>query len=115
MALQLVQHRRLTLQQRAGQNSYIIGAKYKEIPKLTRRSKTNNNRDPLLSLTLGPVITGNGTRVLAGDSSKNIAADPGISQRTVENHRAAITTKPGSKTLLALARLVLAASSNGAD
>jgi len=44
-----------------------------------------------------------------GHSSKNIAADLGISQRTVENHRAAIMKKTGSHSLPALARLVLAA------
>jgi two-component system CheB/CheR fusion protein len=47
--------------------------------------------------------------VLAGHPSKNIAADLGISQRTVENHRAAIMRKSGSKSLPALARLALAA------
>ncbi|MGA8399329.1 MAG: chemotaxis protein CheB [Stellaceae bacterium] len=46
--------------------------------------------------------------VLAGHPSKNIAADLGISQRTVENHRAAIMKKTGSKSLPELARLVLA-------
>jgi two-component system CheB/CheR fusion protein len=46
--------------------------------------------------------------VLAGHPSKNIAADLGISQRTVETHRAAIMRKTGSKSLPALVRLVLA-------
>jgi two-component system CheB/CheR fusion protein len=53
-------------------------------------------------------------RVLAGHPSKNIAADLGISQRTVENHRAAIMHKTGSKSLPALARLALAATLGGA-
>lgn len=47
--------------------------------------------------------------VLAGHPSKNIAADLGISQRTVENHRNAIMTRTGCKSLPALARLALAA------
>jgi two-component system CheB/CheR fusion protein len=50
--------------------------------------------------------------VLAGHPSKNIAADLGISQRTVENHRASIMDKTGSKSLPALARLALAAHWN---
>jgi two-component system CheB/CheR fusion protein len=48
--------------------------------------------------------------VLAGHPSKNIAADLKISQRTVENHRAAIMKKTGSHSLPALARLALAAA-----
>jgi two-component system CheB/CheR fusion protein len=48
-------------------------------------------------------------RVLAGEPSKNIAADLGISQRTVENHRAAIMEKTGAKSIPALARLAVMA------
>ena len=50
--------------------------------------------------------------VLSGHPSKNIAADLGISQRTVENHRAAIMRRTGSRSLPALARLALAAASD---
>jgi two-component system CheB/CheR fusion protein len=48
--------------------------------------------------------------VLDGHPSKNIAADLQISQRTVENHRAAIMHKTGSSSLPALARLAVAAA-----
>ncbi|MDO6965461.1 CheR family methyltransferase [Rhizobium alvei] len=51
------------------------------------------------------------TLVLAGHPNKNIAADLGISQRTVENHRASIMKRTGSKSLPALARLAVAAGS----
>ncbi len=47
--------------------------------------------------------------VLAGHPSKNIAADLGISQRTVENHRAAIMHRMEAKSLPELARQALAA------
>jgi two-component system CheB/CheR fusion protein len=55
------------------------------------------------------------TMVLAGHPSKNIAADLGISQRTVENHRASIMKKTGCKSMPALARLAMAAATTEAD
>jgi two-component system CheB/CheR fusion protein len=47
--------------------------------------------------------------VLAGQASKNIAVDLGISQRTVENHRASIMERTGTKSIAALARLAVMA------
>ncbi len=49
--------------------------------------------------------------VLNGQPSKNIAADLGISQRTVENHRASIMEKTGTKSIPDLVRVALLASS----
>jgi two-component system CheB/CheR fusion protein len=51
--------------------------------------------------------------VLAGQPSKNIAADLKLSQRTVESHRAAVMRKTGTTSMPALARLALAASAEG--
>ena len=48
--------------------------------------------------------------VLAGSPSKTIAHNLQISQRTVDNHRAAIMRKIGAKSLSALIRVALAAS-----
>jgi DNA-binding CsgD family transcriptional regulator len=48
--------------------------------------------------------------VLAGHPSKNIAADLNISQRTVENHRAAIMRRTGATSLPALARMAVGAA-----
>ena len=52
-------------------------------------------------------------RVLAGRPSKVIAADLGISQRTLENHRAKIMQRTGSKSIPALARLAVIAEWSG--
>ncbi|MEI9906146.1 MAG: LuxR C-terminal-related transcriptional regulator [Asticcacaulis sp.] len=51
--------------------------------------------------------------VLEGRPNKNIAADIGISQRTVENHRAAIMRKMGARSLPELTRLCLSADQQG--
>ena len=51
--------------------------------------------------------------VLAGERSKNIALDLGISRRTVENHRAMIMKKTGSKSIPALARLAFMSAMDG--
>jgi len=48
--------------------------------------------------------------VLAGHPSKNTAADLNISQRTVENHRAAIMRRTGATSLPALARMAVGAA-----
>ena len=45
--------------------------------------------------------------VLAGHPSKNIAADLGISQRTVENHRAHLMRKLGLQNQSELVRYAL--------
>ena len=47
--------------------------------------------------------------VLAGEPSKRIAAVLGISQRTVENHRASIMLRTGSASVPALAQLAMLA------
>ncbi len=49
-------------------------------------------------------------RILAGQANKNIAAHLGISQRTVETHRATIMRRAGVRSLPELARLALAAA-----
>jgi DNA-binding CsgD family transcriptional regulator len=50
--------------------------------------------------------------VLGGRSSKCIAAELGMSKRTVENHRAAIMRKTSVKSVPALVQLALAVSGN---
>jgi two-component system CheB/CheR fusion protein len=50
------------------------------------------------------------TMVMAGEPSKNIAADLGISQRTVESHRAQVMHKLGVRTIPDLVRAVLLAT-----
>jgi len=49
--------------------------------------------------------------ILGRHPSKNIAADIGVSQRTVESHRAEVMRKTGARSMPALARLAGAAAS----
>jgi two-component system, chemotaxis family, CheB/CheR fusion protein len=44
--------------------------------------------------------------VLAGDATKNIAADLGLSERTVEHYRHSVMRKIGARSLAMLVRLV---------
>jgi two-component system CheB/CheR fusion protein len=54
--------------------------------------------------------------ILSGRANKNIAADLGISQRTVESHRASVMAKTKCRTLPELVRLAIkAAWPNGSD
>jgi FixJ family two-component response regulator len=43
---------------------------------------------------------------VGGQFSKNIAADLGVSQRTVEHHRSAVMARPRAKSLADLIRMV---------
>lgn len=54
-------------------------------------------------------------RVVAGDANKKIAADLGVSQRTIEHHRQAVMRKMGAKSLAALVRMALSTLENQAD
>lgn len=53
--------------------------------------------------------------VVAGKLSKTIASDLGVSQRTIENHRASIMKKTSANSLPALARIAFVAAWNCAD
>jgi DNA-binding CsgD family transcriptional regulator len=53
--------------------------------------------------------------VLAGRANKVIAWEIGISQRTVENHRAAVMARTGAKSIPELARFAISAAWNGSD
>jgi two-component system CheB/CheR fusion protein len=55
------------------------------------------------------------TLILLGAPSKNIAADLGISQRTVENHRAEIMHRMGAHSVPALCEMTLASIWRPAD
>jgi len=93
------QHARLT-----GQSGSVVHALYAARETAASRVATLTPREQeVLGL------------VLAGRPSKIIAWELGISQRTVENHRAGIMKKTGSKSIPALARLAISAAWDGVD
>jgi two-component system CheB/CheR fusion protein len=53
-------------------------------------------------------------RIVAGEPSKNIAADLGISRRTVESHRASIMRRTGATSIPVLTQLALLGAGFGA-
>ncbi len=71
---------------------------FEEIARITEFHKLSANRVASLTDRQHQILN----LILAGHPAKNIAADLGISQRTVDNHRAAIAIKTGSKTMAAL-------------
>jgi two-component system CheB/CheR fusion protein len=68
---------------------------FEEIARITEFHKRSASRVASLTDRQHQILN----LILAGHPAKNIAADLGISQRTVDNHRAAIATKTGSKSI----------------
>ncbi len=54
-------------------------------------------------------------RVVAGDANKKIAADLGVSQRTIEHHRQSVMRKMGARSLAALVRMALSGKADYAN
>jgi len=71
---------------------------FEEIARITEFLKLSANRVASLTNRQHQILN----LILAGHPAKNIASDLGISQRTVDNHRAAIAIKTRSKSMAAL-------------
>jgi two-component system CheB/CheR fusion protein len=71
---------------------------FEEIARITEFHKLSANRVASLTDRQHEILN----LILAGHPAKTIAADLGISQRTVDNHRAAIGIKTSSKSMAAL-------------
>lgn len=86
-----------------------IRAKLKYAAKFIDSSASNNNISKLSFLTARErqVLE----FVINGNPSKNIAADLGVSQRTIENHRASIMRKTGTRSVASLVRFVIESNS----
>lgn len=84
------------------------------LPKLPSQGSSSRSRGadgPALGLT--PRQHQVLALVLSGCPSKNIAADLGISRRTVESHRAAIMQRTGATSIPALVRLAIGSAHPG--
>jgi len=83
----------------------------RSVTRKTKEQRTNVAKIATLTARQKQILQ----MVVAGERSKNIAADLGISQRTVEQHRAVIMKKTGAKSVPALTKVALGATEDTSE